>query len=147
MAVIAAVLATPTTAAVASPPAVDQYTQHLPEAGGGSTPSSGGTPVARPGLLSRKTQAALSGRDGRRLAQIATARDLGAPAAAGRRASAAAHAGTGVTSGDEQAFATVATDTAVSAPGLVLIGALGGIALVGGWTRSIRRGRSSGDLN
>jgi len=144
--VVVAVLAAPATAAVASPPAIDQYTQHLPEAGGGSTPSSGGTPAARPGLLSSKTQAALSGHNGRRLAQIATARDLGAPAAAGRRASAATHAGAGVTSGDEQAFATVAADTALSGPGLVLIGALGGIALVGGWTRSIRRGRSSGDL-
>ena len=139
---IVAVLAAPATAAVASPPAVDQYTQHLPEAGGGSGPASGETPVARPGLLSRKTQEALSrpdtGPDGQRLAQIATARDLGAPATAG--------AGIG-TSGDEQDFATVAADTALSAPGLVLIGALGGIALVGGWTRSIRRGRSSGDLN
>jgi len=143
--VILAVLAAPATAAVASPPAIDQYTQHLPQAGGGSTPSSGGTPAAQPGLLSKKTQAALSDPDGRRLAQIATARDLGAPAAAGRRASAAAHAGT-VTS-DEQGFATVAADTALSGPGLVLVGALGGIALVGGWSRSIRRGRASGDLN
>jgi hypothetical protein len=142
-----AVLAAPATAAVASPPAVDQYTQHLPDAGGGSTPSSEGTPVARPGLLPSKTQADLSGNDGRRLEQIATARDLGAPATAGRRASPAADAGTGVTSGDEQAFATVAADTALSGPGLVLLGALGGIALVGGWTRSTRRGRSSGDLN
>jgi hypothetical protein len=144
--VILAVLAAPATAAVASPPAIDQYTQHLPEAGGGSIPSSGGTPAAQPGLLSEKTQAALSGPDGRRLAQIATARDLGAPAAAGRRASAAAHAGTAVT-GNEQGFATVAADTALSGPGLVLVGALGGIALVGGWSRSIRRGRASGDLN
>ena len=143
--VILAVLAAPATAAVASPPAIDQYTQHLPQAGGGSTPSSGGTPAAQPGLLSKKTQAALSDPDGRRLAQIATARDLGAPAAAGRRASAAAHAGT-VTS-DEQGFATVAADTALSGPGLVLVGALGGIALVAGWSRSIRRGRASGDLN
>ena len=144
---IVAVLAAPATAAVASPPAVDQYTQHLPDAGGGSSPSSGGTPVARPGLLPGKTQADLSGHNGQLLAQIATARDLGAPATAGRRASAAAQAGTGATSGDEQAFATVAADTALSAPGLILIGTLGGIALLGGWTRSIRRGRSSGDLN
>jgi hypothetical protein len=144
---IVAVLVAPATAAVASPPAVDQYTQHLPQAGGGSTPFTEGAPVARPELLPSKTQADLSGPDGQRLAQIATARDLGAPAAAGRRASGATHAGTGVTSVDEQDFATVAADTAVSAPGLVLIGALGGIALVGGWTRSIRRGRSFGDLN
>jgi hypothetical protein len=137
--VIVAVLAAPATAAVASPPAVDQYTQHLPNAGGGSTPGDGGTPVARLALLSKEAQAALSsadgpGRDGQLLAQIATARDLGAPQTA--------DAGAGVASGDEQGFATVVADTAVSAPGLLLIGALGGIALAGGWTRSIRRGRS-----
>ena len=133
--VFVAVLAAPATA-VASPPAVDQYTQHLPRADGGSTPGDGGTPVARPGLLSDETKKALSGRDGKALTEIATARDLGAPA---------------TSSGDDdltptadQGFATVVADTALSAPGLTLIGALGGIALAGGWTRSTRRGRSSG---
>ena len=137
-----AVLVAPATAAVASPPAVDQYTQHLPDAGGGSGPASGDAPVARPELLSGKTQAALSrsgvsGRDGQLLAQIATARDLGAPESTD---------GPDVTSGDDQGLATVVADTALSAPGLALMVALGGIALVAGWTRSIRRGRSSSDL-
>jgi hypothetical protein len=144
LAAIVAVLAVPATAALASPPAVDQYTQHLPNAGGGATPSSEGSPVARPELLPSKTREDLSGDNGRRLAQIATARELGAPATLGRGGSGAA--GTGVTSADEQGFAAVAADTVLSGPGLLLIGALGGIALVGG-TSSIRRGRSSGDLS
>jgi hypothetical protein len=92
-------------------------------------------------LLSRKSRAALSRRDAgpdrQLLAQIATARDLGAPQAA--------DTGTGATSGDEQGFATVVADTVFSGPGLALIGALGAIALVGGWTRSIRRRRSPAD--
>lgn len=135
--VVVAVLAAPATAAVASPPAVDQYTQHLPDAGGGSAPADGGTPVARPGLLSKETQEALSGPDGERLAQIATARDLGAPAAAGE--------GPGVTSGDGRGFASVVAHTAGTGPSLVLIGALVGIALAGGWNRFSRRGRPSAD--
>jgi hypothetical protein len=139
--VIVAVLAAPATAAVASPPAVDQYTQHLPEAGGGSGPASGDTPIARPELLPRKTVADLSGHDGQLLAQIATARDLGAPA---HIRSTRPGAGTGTSVGDH-GFATVVADTGVSAPGLVLIGVLGGIALAGGWTRFSRR-RSSADL-
>jgi hypothetical protein len=134
-----AVLTAPATAAVASPPAVDQYTQHLPQAGGGSTPADGGTPVARPELLSKETQDALSGRDGRRLEEIATARDLGAPATPG-----GGDGGDDVTPTADQGFASVVADTALSTPGLALIGALGGIALAGGWTRSVRRGRSSG---
>jgi hypothetical protein len=136
--VIVAVLAAPATPAVASPPAVDQYTQHLPEAGGGAGPASGEAPVARPELLPSKTVKALNGgRDGQLLAQIATARDLGAPAAVG--------AGTGVTSGDGRGFASAVAHTAGTGPSLALIGALAGIALAGG-IRFIRRGRSSADL-
>ena len=134
--VVVAVLAAPATAAVASPPAVDQYTQHLPNAGGGSTPSDGGTPVARPALLPKETQKDLSGPDGERLAQIATARDLAAPAAGGGE--------TGVTSGDGRGFASVVAHTAGTGPSLLLIGAMVGIALALGWNRFIGRGRSSG---
>lgn len=136
--VVVALLAAPATAA-ASPPAVDQYTQHLPDAGGGSAPADGGTPVARPALLPKETQEALSGPDGERLAQIATARDLGAPAAAGEA--------TGVTSGDGRGFASVVAHTAGTGPSLVLIGALVGIALAGAWNRFSRRGRPSADPN
>ena len=141
---ILVVLAASATAAVASPPAVDQYTQHLPAAGGGSGLAGGAAPVARPGLLPRKTLAELSGdgsgADGKLLAQIATARDLGAPAYIVPRGQAV---GAGA-SGDDNGFATVVADTAFSASGLALIGALLGIALAAGWTRFIRRGRPSG---
>jgi len=130
-----AVLAAPATAAVASPPAVDQYTQHLPAAGGGSGPAGGETPVARLGLLPRKTLAALSGRDGQILAQIATARVLAAPALTG---SVPQGAGTD-TSGNARSLATVVAETAATGPSLALIGALGGIAIAGAWTRSLRR--------
>ena len=136
--VIVAVLAAPATAAVASPPAVDQYTQHLPQAGGGPAPSDGGTPVARPELLPKETQQVLSGRDGQQLAEIATARDLGAPEKADKGSA------TEITAAADHGFATVVTDTAMSAPGLVLLGALGGIALAGGWSRATRGRRSSG---
>jgi hypothetical protein len=129
------VLATPTTAAVASPPAVDQYTRHLPSAGGGSGAARGKPPVARPGLLPRKSLAALSGPDGQLLAQIATARDLGAPARAG--------AGTGPTSGNDRGLATVLANGVGTGPSLALIGGLGGIAVAGVWRRFSRRRLSS----
>lgn len=137
VAVVMAVLLAPATA-VASPPAVDQYTQHLPGAGGDSTASDGGTPVARPQLLPDEAKSALSGHDGKKLAQIATARDLGAPATVDEGPA------TDVTAAADHGFATVVADSALSAPGLVLIGALGGIALAGGWSRSVRGRRSSG---
>ena len=125
-----AVLAAPATAAVASPPAVDQYTQHLPTAGGGSGPASGVPPVAQPGLLSRKTLAALTGPDGRLLAQIATASNLGAPA------------GTGADirlSDYDRNFASVVADTFGTGPSLALIGAVIGIAAAGARRFSRRR--------
>jgi len=141
VAVIVALLAAPATAAMACPPAVDQYTEHLPGAGGCSGPANGATPVARSGLLSDKTLATLSGPDGQLLAQIATARDLGAPAV---RRSAGEGAGT---SDDGRGFPIAAAATVGTAPALALFGALGIIALAGGWTRYIRRGRSPADLD
>ena len=131
-----AVFAAPATAAVASPPAVDQYTQHLPGAGGVSTPPSEGTPVARPELLPSKTQADLSGHNGQLLAQIATARDLGAPALT--------RSARGAAAGARRGFASVVADTAGTAPSLALIGALVVIAVPGAWIRFTRRRRSSG---
>ena len=136
-----AVLAAPATAAVASPPAVDQYTQHLPAAGGGSGLAGGNTPVALPGLLPSKTRAALSGPDGQRLAQIATAPGLGAPpltASKGRSAGPGAVAGT---SGNGRGLATVIADTAGTGPSLALIGALALIAVPWAWTRFSRSRR------
>lgn len=137
-----AVLAAPTTAAVASPPAVDQYTQHLPTAGSGSRPAGDEPPVAQPGLLPSKTQAALSGPDGQLLAQIATSADLGAPASTG---SAGRGAGTR-SSGNGRGVATVVADTAGTGSSLTLIGALVGIAVAGAWNRFSKRRRSSADL-
>jgi hypothetical protein len=95
--------------------------------------------VARLGLIPRKTLAALSGRDGQILAQIATARVLAAPALAG---SVRQGAGTG-TSGNARSLATVVAETAATGPSLALIGALGGIVVAAAWTRSLRRRRSS----
>ena len=136
-----AVLAAPAAAAVASPPAVDQYTQHLPTAGGGSSPAGDRPPVAQPGLLPGKTLAALSGPDGQLLAQIATAPDLGAPPPP---ASAERGAGTGV-SGTGRGVATVVADTAGTGSSLALIAALVGIAIAGAWNRLSGRRRSSTD--
>ena len=72
--------AAPATTAVASPPAVDQYTTHLPGAGGNSGLASSSAPVAQPGQLPGPVRAALAGRDGQLLTLIATAPGLGAPA-------------------------------------------------------------------
>jgi hypothetical protein len=134
VAVIVALLGAPATA-VASPSAVDQYTQHLPTANGGSAAGAGAAsaaPVARPGLLPHRTLAALSGPDGALLAQIATARDLGAPASgSGKRL--------GSTS---RGFVTVAADTVGGVPSLALIGALVAITAAGAWDR---RRRSAAD--
>jgi hypothetical protein len=135
-------LAAPATAAVASPPAVDQYTQHLPTAGGTSTAGEE-TPVAHPGQLSSKTQAALSGPEGQVLAQIATAPSLGAPTPTNSaKPSPTAGAGTGA-SVDSRSLGTVVTDTAGTGPSLFLIGALAGIAVAGAWRFFRRRGSSS----
>jgi hypothetical protein len=138
------VLAAPAASAVASPPAVDQYTQHLPTAGGTSTAGEE-TPVAHPGQLPSKTQAALSGPEGQVLAQIATAPSLGAPTptdSAKPGAVSAAGAGTGA-SVDSRSLGTVVTDTAGTGPSLFLIGALVGIAVAGAWRFFRRRGSSS----
>ena len=137
-------LTAPATAAVASPPAVDQYTQHLPTAGGGNTLAGGETPIAHPGQLSSKTQAALSGPEGQVLAQIATAPSLGAPTPtdSAKPGVAAAGAGTGA-SVDGRSVGTVVADTAGTGPSLFLIGALVGIAVAGAWRFFRRRGSSS----
>jgi hypothetical protein len=145
VAVVVAVLAVPTTAAMASPPAVDQYTQHLPTAGGASRPTGDEAPVAQLGQLPRKTQTALSSEpDGQILAQVATASTLGAPAPAGESAAGSANAGKGAT-GKERGYATVVADTAGTGSSLALAGALVGIAVVGAWNRLSRRRRSSAD--
>jgi hypothetical protein len=138
VAVIVAVFATPASAAMACPPAVDQYTEHLPGAGSCSGSASGAAPVARAGLLSDEILADLTGRDGRLLAQIATARDLGAPGPAQSGEE---------TGSSDGGFATAVAGTLGTVPALILFGALGGIALAGGWNRFLRRGGASADLD
>jgi len=136
-----AVFAAPATAAVASPPAVDQYTQHLPTAGLGSSAPNGAPPVARLDLLPSKTRAALSGPDGLLLAQIATARGLGAPATA------PASNGDSGAPGTHHGLVTAAADTAGTGATLALIGALAVIAVPGAWNRFSRRRRSPDQLD
>jgi len=130
-----AVLAAPATTAVASPAAVDQYTTHLPGAGGNSGLASGSAPVAQPGLLSARTRAALTGPNGQLLTLIATAPGLGAPEVpAGAREA---------TSGGVPGLATAVADTVASGPGLVLLFALAVIAAVAAGARAVGRRRAS----
>ncbi len=130
-----AVLAAPATTAVASPPAIDQYTTHLPGAGGNSGLASSSAPVAQPGLLSARTRAALAGPDGQLLIQIATASGLGAPEVPPGAKEAA--------SGGARGVAAVVADTVATGPGLVLIGVLAAIGLGAAVLRVIHRRRAS----
>ena len=136
-----AVFAAPATAAVASPPAVDQYTQHLPTAGVGSGTPGGTPPVARLDLLPPKTRAALAGPEGQLLAQIATAQALGAPAVT----ASTPHGGSAAPE-SRRGIVTVVTDTAGTGASLALIGALAVIAVPGAWNRFFRRRRSPDQL-
>ena len=110
-------LTAPATAAMASPPAVDQYTQHLPTAGGGNTLAGGETPIAHPGQLSSKTQAALSGPEGQVLAPDSHRPELGCADAhrLGQTGRGGRGRGTGA-SVDGRSLATVVTDTAGTQP-------------------------------
>jgi hypothetical protein len=136
-AVIVALLAAPATPAAGAPPAVDQYTQHLPTAGGGANagPAGGNTPQARLDLLPKKTLAALKGPDGDLLAQIATAQDLGAPGSAGR--------GADLTSGEDRGFVGAVVNTLGTGPVLILLVAIIGVAVAGPLNQAARRRRSS----
>jgi hypothetical protein len=130
-----AVLAAPATTAVASPPALDQYTSKFPGAGGNSGLASGSAPVAQPGLLSAKTRAALAGPDGQLLTQIATAPGLGAPQVSPKVSES--------TAGSGHAFGIAVADTIASSPSLLLIGALAVIALGAAGAHFVRRRRST----
>jgi hypothetical protein len=152
-----AMLAAPVTTAVASPPAVDQYTTHLPGAGGNSGLASSSAPVAQPGLLPDSVRAALTGSDGQILTLIATAPALGAPdvrnASAGTSAggstgtsadtSAGAAATLGDASGSSPSLATAVADATGSGPGLALLAVVAGIGIAVAGVRLVRSRRSS----
>jgi hypothetical protein len=138
------VLAASATTAMASPPAVDQYTQHLPGAGGGSGLASGSAPVAQPGQLPANVRAALSGPDGQLLVQIATARGLGAPdVSAETGADGGAVTGAAVAGASSPSLATAVADAAGSGSGLGLLGVLAAIGIAAAGVRLVRRRRSS----
>jgi hypothetical protein len=141
------VLAAPATIAVASPPAVDQYTTHLPGAGGNSGLASSSAPVAAPGQLPANVRAALTGADGQLLTLIATAPALGAPAVdAGSKAAdvtSGTAAGVGGASSSSPQLTTAVADAAGSGPGLALLGVLAAIGIVAAGGRLVRRRRSS----
>jgi hypothetical protein len=119
-------------AALAAPPAVDEYTLRLPTAHGASHPNS--APSVNPGELSPAVVQKLSSlKDGVTLEQIATSRELGAPKPAGNAPAAAAPAGRGVVSA---AFSAVGDGS-----GLLLIGTLIAITVLALVTR---RGRPPG---
>lgn len=111
-------------AAGASPPAVDQYTEHLPGAGGGGT-ASGEPPISAPGLLPNSTRQALTDPEGQQLVQIATSPGLGAP-----ELSRVAN-NSGSADSPRRGVATVVADTAATGPSLALIVALAVIAVPG----------------
>jgi hypothetical protein len=139
MTVVIAVFAASGTAAVASPPAVDQYTQHLPSAGGGQGPAGDSAPVAQPGLLPSKTREQLeSGPDGQLLAQIATAPALGAATPTGSAIAEAPKKPGSTSAVQGRGVATVVSESAGAGPSLALLAALVAICVAGAWKRSKR---------
>jgi len=130
-----AALAVPATT-VASPPAVDQYTTHLPGAGGNSGLASASAPVAEPGQLPANVRAALTGPDGQLLTLIATAPGLGAPEVR--------HGGSGaVAAAPSPGLATAVADAVGQGPGLALLAVLACIVGAAALARYVRYRRSS----
>jgi hypothetical protein len=141
-----AVLAAPATTAAANPPAVDQYTTHLPGAGGNSGLASGSAPVAQPGELPSVVRTALTGPDGQLLTLIATAPGLGAPDAGEGTATGGSEGTAAVVEGDSNtspSLATAVADAAGSGSGLALLGVLGGIGIAAAGVHLVRSRRSS----
>jgi hypothetical protein len=148
VAAIVCVLAAPAATAAAHQPAVDQYTTHLPGAGGNSGLASGSAPVAQPGQLPAAVRAALTGSDSQLLTLIATARGLGAPdasrgAATGTGAGALAAAASEGASSSSPSLTTAVADAAGSGPGLALIAVLAGMGIAAAGVRLVRSRRSS----
>jgi hypothetical protein len=139
MTVVIAVFAASGTAALASPPAVDQYTQHIPSAGGGQGPAGGGAPVAQPDLLPSKTRQELdSAPDGQLLAQIATASALGAANPTGGAAAETPRKLGSTSAVQGRGVAAVVSESAGAGPSLALLAALVAICAAGAWKRARR---------
>ena len=131
LAVVSAILLAPAVA-LASQPAIDEYTLRLPTAQGSSHPNT--TPTVNPDELPPGVAARLaSGKDGVTLEQIATSRELGAPKPSGQAPDVAPPDDRGVVTA---AFATVGDGSV-----LLLILALVAVALLALFTR---RGRHPG---
>jgi hypothetical protein len=139
MTVVIAVFAASGTAALASPPAVDQYTQHLPSAGGGQGSAGDSAPVAQPDLLPSKTRDELdSSADGQLLTQIATAPALGAANPTGGAAAEAPRKLGSTSAVQGRGVAAVVSESAGAGPSLALLAALVAICAAGAWRRAKR---------
>ena len=144
VAVIVAVLAAPATAAVASPPAVDQYTQHLPTAGGGS--GRGRRDASGRAARSAPQQDPGGPVRSRRAAPRPDSHGPGPGCAGAQRPDIEPEGRLRAIRGRRRGFVTVVADTAGTGASLALIGALAGIALAGAWNRFFGRRRSPDQL-
>jgi hypothetical protein len=117
-------------AALAAPPAVDEYTLRLPTAQGAQHPTT--APTVNPGELPPGVVERLSStKDGVTLEQIATSRELGAPKPPEQATKAGAADGRGVVA--------AAFMAAGDGSGLLLIAALIAVTLLAWFTRRGRR--------
>jgi hypothetical protein len=132
LAAMSAILLAPATA-LASQPAVDEYTLRLPTAQGSSHPNT--TPTVNPQELPPAVVARLaSSKDGVTLEQIATSRELGAPKPAGKAAAA------DVAPADDRGVVAAAFTAVGDSSGLFLLAALIAVTLLAIFTR---RGRQT----
>jgi hypothetical protein len=130
LAAACAILLAPATA-LASPPAVDEYTLRLPTAQGSNHPNT--APTVNPEELSPGIAARLaSSKDGVTLEQIATSRQLGAPKPSAKTP--------GLSSPDDRGVVAAASAAVGDSSGLLLIAALIAITLLALFTR---RGRQT----
>jgi hypothetical protein len=131
LAVMSAILLAPA-AALASQPAVDEYTLRVPTAQGPHQPTA--VPTVNPGELPPAVVQRLSSvKDGVTLEQIATSRELGAPKPSGKSPA--------LTPPDDRGLVTAAFAAAGDSSGLLLVASLIAVALLAWFTR---RGRQTG---
>jgi hypothetical protein len=130
VAAVSVILLAPATA-LASQPAVDEYTLRLPTAQGSSHPNT--APTVNPEELPPGVAARLSSsKDGVTLEQIATSRELGAPKPSGK--------GPELAPPDDRGVVAAAATAVGDSSGLFLIAALIAVTLLAIFTR---RGRQS----